>query len=138
MADAFEAVIGAIFMDGGFEPAREFVLRSFRTAFGELTSIPTLENPKGELQEMLQSKSPDAPFYQLVSATGPDHDRIFECVVLHGGLEMGRGQGKSKKSAESEAALSALEPPANRWRVGGRGKNRFNRRNKITCHSSFP
>lgn len=108
MADAFEAIIGAIFMDAGFEPAREFVLRSFRADFGGVNSIPTLDNPKGELQEMLQSKSPLAPLYQLVSATGPDHDRLFECVVLHGGIEMGRGTGKSKKSAESEAALSAL------------------------------
>jgi len=108
MADAFEAVIGAIFMDAGFEAARGFVLRSFQADFGEVNAIPTLDNPKGELQEILQSKSPDAPLYQLISATGPDHDRIFECVVLHCGIEMGRGTGKSKKSAESEAAISAL------------------------------
>lgn len=108
MADAFEAVIGAIFLDGGFDAARDFVLRSFRLAFGELTSIPTLENPKGELQEILQSKSPQAPQYRMLGATGPDHDRVFECVVSHCGVEFGRGFGKSKKAAESEAALSAL------------------------------
>lgn len=108
MADAFEAVIGAIFLDGGFEMAREFVLRSFRLAFGELNSIPTLENPKGELQEVLQSKSAEAPQYKLVGMSGPDHDRVFECVVTHCGVEFGRGVGKSKKAAESEAALSAL------------------------------
>jgi ribonuclease-3 len=109
LADGFEALIGAVFLDGGFEAARAFVLRSFREAFGELTSIPTLDNPKGELQEILQSKSADAPQYILAGATGPDHDRDFECVVLHAGVELGRGIGKSKKSAESEAALAALK-----------------------------
>ncbi len=109
MADAFEALIGAIFLDGGFEAARQFVLRSFREAFGEWTTIPTLDNPKGELQEILQAGSADAPLYELVQATGPDHDRDFECVVTHGGKELGRGRGKSKKAAESEAAIAALK-----------------------------
>jgi ribonuclease-3 len=109
LADAFEALIGAVFLDGGFDEARAFVLRSFHRAFGELTAIPTLDNPKGELQEILQAHSPDAPHYEVVRATGPDHDRDFECVVSHGGAELGRGSGKSKKAAESEAALAALK-----------------------------
>jgi ribonuclease-3 len=108
LADAYEALLGAIFLDGGFEVARDVILRSFRDAFGELTSIPNLENPKGELQEMLQAESSEPPQYELTSATGPDHDRIFECAVLHGGLELARGTGKSKKEAESQAALAAL------------------------------
>jgi ribonuclease III len=108
-ADAFEALIGAVFLDGGFDAARAFVLRSFHRAFGELKDIPTLDNPKGELQEILQAKSPDAPQYEMVRATGPDHDRDFECVVSHGGMELGRGLGKSKKAAESEAAIAALK-----------------------------
>jgi ribonuclease III len=74
-----------------------------------LKSIPTLDNPKGELQEILQATVPDAPQYELVRATGPDHDRVFECVVIHNGVELGRGRGKSKKAAESEAAVSALK-----------------------------
>jgi ribonuclease III len=109
LADAFEALIGAVFLDGGFEEARAFLIRSFHLAFGELTVIPTLDNPKGELQEILQAKSPDAPLYEVVRATGPDHDRDFECVVSHGGIELGRGLGKSKKAAESEAAIAALK-----------------------------
>ncbi len=109
LADAFEALIGAVFLDGGFDAARIFLLNSFRHAFGELTSIPTLENPKGELQEILQAMAPEAPEYQMVHATGPDHDRVFECVVVHDGVELGRGRGKSKKAAESEAAMSALK-----------------------------
>jgi ribonuclease-3 len=109
LADAFEALIGAIFLDGGFDEARGFVLRSFRRAFGELTSIPTLDNPKGELQELLQGQSSQAPEYNLVCISGPDHDRVFECVVTHLGIELGRGSGKSKKAAESEAAVAALK-----------------------------
>jgi ribonuclease-3 len=108
LADTYEALLGAIFLDGGFEAARDFILREFQAAFGGLLVIPILENPKGELQELLQSVSPEAPQYHVVSATGPDHDRIFECTVHHAGVELARGQGKSKKAAESEAALAAL------------------------------
>ena len=108
LADTFEAILGAIFLDSGFESARDFVLREFRLAFSELSVLPILENPKGELQELLQSLSAEAPCYRVVSASGPDHDRLFECTVLHNGTELARGQGKSKKAAESEAALAAL------------------------------
>jgi ribonuclease III len=108
LADTFEALLGAVFLDGGFEAAREFILRQFLGSFGELTVIPILENPKGELQELLQSLSSEAPRYHVVSARGPDHDRVFECTVHHVGVELARGSGKSKKSAESEAALAAL------------------------------
>lgn len=108
LADTFEAVLGAIFLDSGFEVAREFILHQFASAFGELAVIPTLENPKGELQELLQAFSTEAPRYHVVSSTGPDHDRVFECTVHHAGVELARGSGKSKKAAESEAALAAL------------------------------
>ena len=70
--------------------------------------MPRLENPKGELQELLQARSSVAPRYQMTSSSGPDHDRIFECAVWHEGKELARGRGKSKKEAESEAALAAL------------------------------
>jgi len=109
LADAFEALLGAIFLDGGFEAAREFILREFGDAFGRLSVLPIIENPKGELQELLQARSPEAPEYQVLSTTGPDHDRVFECTVHHGGVELARGSGKSKKAAESDAALAALK-----------------------------
>jgi ribonuclease-3 len=111
LADVFEALLGAIFLDGGFETARDFVLREFSAAFAPAQSsgLPDIENPKGELQELLQSRSPEAPHYHVVSTTGPDHDRVFECTVQHGGAELARGRGKSKKAAESDAALAALE-----------------------------
>lgn len=108
LADAYEAVVGAVFMDGGFDLASEFILREFSGDLGGLTVIPIMENPKGELQELLQAVSAEAPQYDVVSATGPDHDRMFECIVQHAGVELARGRGKSKKAAESEAALAAL------------------------------
>ena len=108
LADAYEAVLGALYLDGRFDAVREFILRCFQDAFGELDAIPSLQNPKGELQEILQAGSNEAPQYHLASVTGPDHDRMFECVVIHHGAELGRGQGKSKKAAEAEAALAAL------------------------------
>ncbi|MHC1764779.1 MAG: ribonuclease III [Verrucomicrobiia bacterium] len=108
LADAFEALLGAIFLDGGFEAAQEIILTQFRTQFGELEVIPNLDNPKGELQEMLQAHSPEPVQYELASVTGPDHDRLFECAVYYRGEELGRGNGKSKKEAESKAALKAL------------------------------
>jgi ribonuclease-3 len=109
LADAFEALLGAIFLDGGFGAAQEFVSREFGAAFSKLNVPPTIENPKGELQELLQARSPEAPEYHVVSVTGPDHDRVFDCVVQHGGVELARGSGKSKKAAESAAALAALK-----------------------------
>jgi ribonuclease-3 len=108
LADTFEALLGAIFLDGGFEAARQFILGQFSTSVTELSVVPTLDNPKGELQELLQSFSSEAPRYHVVSASGPDHDRVFECTVHHDGVELARGHGKSKKAAESEAALAAL------------------------------
>jgi ribonuclease-3 len=109
LADAFESLVGAIFLDGGFDAAREFILREFSAAFGKLSVIPTIENPKGELQELLQARSSESPQYHVVSATGPDHDRVFECIVQHDGMELARGSGKSKKAAETDAALAALK-----------------------------
>jgi ribonuclease-3 len=109
IADAFEAVIGAVYLDGGFDAARELVLRLFRESGTEMQEPPNLDNPKGELQEFLQSTSPEAPRYEMLTAEGPDHDRTFECAVYHGGVELARGAGRSKKAAESHAALLALK-----------------------------
>ena len=110
LTDAFESLLGAIYLDGGLEAAREFILREFNADFEELLAVPAgIENPKGELQELLQAKSPVAPSYELISAVGPDHDRQFICAVYHGSVELARGAGKSKRAAESEAALAALK-----------------------------
>ena len=109
LADAFEALLGAIFLDRGFAAAREFIVREFAGDYAELALPASIENPKGELQEWLQAQSPAAPMYELISAVGPDHDRDFVCAVWLAGVELARGSGKSKKSAESNAALAALK-----------------------------
>jgi ribonuclease III len=108
LADAFEAVVGAVFMDGGLEAAQPFVLRCFEDVGGGFADVPLQDNPKGELQEWLQASGAAAPRYVTTAVTGPDHDRLFTCAVHHGGAELGRGSGKSKKAAESHAAEAAL------------------------------
>lgn len=109
LADAFEAVLGAIFLDGDFAAARAFILREFGAVVTELATVPTIENPKGELQELLQAADPEAPQYEIIGVAGPDHARDYECRVTHAGAELARGIGGSKKIAESNAALAALE-----------------------------
>jgi len=109
IADAFEAVIGAIYLDSDYLTARGVVLNLYREVLGELEVLPNLSNPKGELQELLQSTSPEPPRYELKSSSGPDHNRSFECAVSHLGLELGRGFGRSKKTAESAAAQAAMD-----------------------------
>lgn len=109
VADAFEALVGAVYLDAGFEVVRALVLSLFRDSFGAVNELPNLDNPKGELQELLQAKSPEPPRYEQLSASGPDHNRQFESAVYHEGVELGRGLGRSKKLAESAAALAALQ-----------------------------
>jgi ribonuclease-3 len=109
LADAFESVLGAIFLDGGFPAAEKFVARHFKDDFGGLGDIPVVDNPKGELQEFLQARSSEAPRYHVVNVSGPEHDRVFACTVHHEGRELARGRGKTKKDAEGEAARAALE-----------------------------
>lgn len=114
LADALEAIIGAVFLDGGYEASRDVVLRLFSERMLAVEAIPMVENPKGELQELLQARFQQSPEYTVLSAIGPDHDREFECAVLHQGEELGRGKGRSKKLAESDAAADALRKLADR------------------------
>ena len=100
LADSFESVVGAIYLDGGFMKVKKFLLTQF--------SGQHVGNPKGELQEILQGKSAVAPEYRLLDSQGPDHDRSFECAVRHSGRELARGTGKSKKTAETDAATKAI------------------------------
>jgi len=111
LADAMEAVIGAVFIDGGWEPARTIILRllgpSLEAISGE--EDPAAANPKGALQEKLQAEGDHPPAYRCVSETGPAHARVYEVVVEWQGRELGRGHGASKKEAETRAAQTALE-----------------------------
>lgn len=108
LADAFEALIGAIYLDSDIEAARRFILRVAGEELGDLAREPGEHNPKGELQELLQSLSPVGPAYEVLSETGPDHHKEFVCRVLWENKELGRGVGQSKKQAEISAASEAL------------------------------
>jgi ribonuclease-3 len=103
-ANVFEAVLGAIYLDAGLEAARELVCREF-----DLGGEEALRDPKTRLQELLQRRGDALPRYTLVSESGPPHDRRFEVEVDVEGRALGRGGGRSKRAAEREAALRALE-----------------------------
>ncbi len=108
LADALEALIGAMYLDGGYEITRDFILRETAADFRQITREPDEINPKGRLQELLQSIAPSAPLYEVVSQTGPEHQKHFECRVVWENMELARGVGRSKKQAEVEAATTAL------------------------------
>jgi len=114
LADAVEAVIGALFADAGWAVARSIILRLLEPSLAAMTneSDAVKANPKGSLQEKLQAEGEHPPAYRCLSETGPAHARIYEVIVEWQGRELGRGQGNSKKEAETraaEAALNALE-----------------------------
>ncbi|MDA7934343.1 ribonuclease III [Akkermansiaceae bacterium] len=108
LADALEAILGAIYLDGGLESAREVALQLLGAQLEELNPKQAQGNSKGELQEILQQLNPESPVYKVVSEEGPPHDRTFVCEVTWKGQTLGQGRGPSKKSAEAEAAQVAL------------------------------
>lgn len=108
LADALEALIGAIYLDSGYESARELVLRLFEQGIGVVSESDEEGNPKGTLQEVLQSMGNEAPRYQITGESGPDHRKVFHSQVLWRGVVLAQGRGKSKKEAEVRAALEAL------------------------------
>ncbi len=112
LADAFEALLGAIYLDGGLEPVRRFILAEMEEELGRLEEEPFEINPKGQLQERLQSISPRSPVYEVISQEGREHERTFSVRVLWEGKLLGEGSGRSKKLAESAAALAALKDEA--------------------------
>lgn len=106
LADAFEAVIGAMYLDGGLESVRGFVLSFIREAAAKQLS---LRDYKTELQEIIQKNPAEHLSYVLVGESGPDHDKRFEVEVRLNSNVVGCGIGKSKKLAEQQAAKQALE-----------------------------
>ena len=108
LADVFESLVGAIYLDGGFDAARIFILRQMEEVFTEIANQPEEINPKGFLQEILQAIEPAAPEYQILSQSGPEHSKNFICSVVWNGRELGRGCGSSKKEAQVAAAQVAL------------------------------
>jgi ribonuclease III len=109
VADAFEALLGAVFSDGGFEKTRTVVLPLFLDIIHQAASRKEGIDFKTRLQEWLQARKQGIPVYKLISAEGPDHKKTFTSQVSCGGKILGEGRGKTKKAAEQEAARQALK-----------------------------
>lgn len=107
LANVFEAVIAALYLDGGLEATREVVRRVFADLATE--GVRPVGDPKTRLQEHLQARGQELPRYETIEERGPDHAREFEVEVLVGGRPVGRGVGRSRQAAEQEAAARALE-----------------------------
>jgi ribonuclease III len=109
LAGAFEALIGAAYLDGGITKARKLVLKLLKPDFEEIAARGVTADSKSELQHVAQTKWHEIPQYRLISSEGPDHAKLFTVEVAVGDQVMGQGQGRNKKQAELNAARQALE-----------------------------
>lgn len=113
LADLFEALIGAIYLDGGLEAASPFLFKNFSQEFGKILSQPS-RNWKAELQDLSQKNFQETPRYEVLGETGPDHQKEFHVGVMIRDTLAGEGRGASKKEAQQAAASNALkrlQPP---------------------------
>lgn len=109
LANCYEAVLGAIYLDGGYEPAKKFVLNSLLNTFDQILKEGSWMDPKSYLQELAQSDEGLTPVYKVLNEVGPDHDKAFTVGVFINGKLRGKGNGPSKQAAQVAAAKSALE-----------------------------
>lgn len=109
LADAFEAVVGAMYLDGGLAAAAAWLTPKLAPLCAQEAARHHEGNPKGWLQEFLQSRQLKAPTYEVVAATGPDHQREYRVAVRLEGETLAEGVGSNKKAAEIAAALAALQ-----------------------------
>lgn len=105
VSDAMEAVIGAIYLDGGLEEAKKFILRFI---LSDIEKKQLFYDSKTILQEMIQSEHKEQLVYELLKEEGPDHDKQFTTRVMIGSTELGCGKGRTKKASEQEAAYYAI------------------------------
>jgi ribonuclease III len=108
LADAFEALLAAVYLDGGFDKAYALIQRLFENFFNTISTSAVYFDYKSRLQELAQATLKSQPEYVIICENGPDHDKTFEVELSVGDVRT-RGKGKSKKAAEQEAAKSALE-----------------------------
>ncbi len=108
LADAFEALIAAIYLDSGFEQAKYFILCRMKSIIDEAVNDKLFIDYKTHLQELIQKRSSGRLNYQIYKEEGPDHAKIFFSRVTVNGSEIGNGKGNNKKEAEQEAAQMAL------------------------------
>jgi len=112
LADAYEAMIGALYLDSDYVTVRRIVLTETRDRLEDLDLEDPSANPKGRLQEILQAITPQSPIYEVVEQFGPEHMKQFISRILWNGRELSRGMGHSKKDAEVQAARKAIETTA--------------------------
>ena len=105
LSDALEAVIGAIYLDGGFTNAKEFI---HRFVLNDLEHKQLFFDSKTILQEMVQKNGSEKLTYQLIGETGPDHDKEFQVQAMIGDRAVSEGKGRTKKAAEQQAAYQAI------------------------------
>ena len=109
LASAFEALVGAIYLDLGWEAARDWIHARAEEELSADLALTTLKSPKSRLQEHTQRTTGDRPLYHLLEAVGPDHEKQFRIEVLVNGRVLGTGEGPSRRIAETSAAAQALE-----------------------------
>lgn len=109
LANAFEAIVGALYLDQGYDAARAFIARELFDRTDEIVAKRLWQDPKSRLQELAQEHVGITPNYQTLSQQGPDHDRMFTIGVFLGNEKVAEGQGRAKQEAEQSAAEHALE-----------------------------
>jgi ribonuclease III len=108
LANSFEAVIGALYIDQGYEAAKTFITESIISTFEQILSSGSWMDPKSHLQELAQSKETATPVYKVMQEDGPDHDKTFVVGVYVNDNLRGQGSGPSKQAAQQKAAEAAL------------------------------
>lgn len=108
LGDAFEAVVGALYLDGGIAAAAAFVSRLTADLLDDVDGLLSEENPKGALQELTQERFGSVPRYETVAVSGPEHEPLFEVAVFFRQSELGRAVSGSRRDAERQAAKVAL------------------------------
>jgi ribonuclease-3 len=108
LANSYEAVIGALYLDQGFEAARKFIKLSLLSTLPEILETGSWMDAKSHLQELAQSVEGFTPIYKVLEEDGPDHDKVFVIGVFVNGVLRGKGQGPSKQIGQQQAAEKAL------------------------------
>ncbi|HLZ14923.1 MAG TPA: ribonuclease III [Candidatus Saccharimonadales bacterium] len=108
LANSFEAVVGAIYLDKGYGAAKAFITKSILSTFKEILATGSWLDPKSHLQEVAQSRDGHTPIYKVLSEEGPDHEKIFTVGVFVAGKLKGTGTGPSKQAGQQKAAEAAL------------------------------
>ena len=109
LSDAFEALMGAIYLESGFDAVRAASLKAFERCYPDINFDRMVKDYKTALQELTQARFAEIPKYVLVGSKGPDHKKEFEIALMLNEREISRAAGKSKKEAEQKAAKTALE-----------------------------